>query len=408
MHVFRLPRAVVGLAMLLPSLAIAQLAAPPTPQTSLHAMVESAWQRSPHARTLLARQDEAAAEQELAGSWLAAAPVVGLSQRSDRWTEQRGLQESEVALSTTVWTPGQKARRAAYAQAYATETEAQLQQARLEVAGQVRSRLWEAHAAQEQVVEKQVLQQALQELTQDVQRRVAAGELPRSDALLAQQELINAQSGLIAARGNARAALARFTVLTGLATLPPVAAEPAPPSTDPAPVRVQAAQAAEQRARAAIAAASAQASAAPTIALTMRRERDSAQGPNDRSIGLALQIPLAGKQRNRPLETAAATQLATASAELAQAQAQLDAKRAAAQERVQNAKEALALAEQRAAAAQEHTRLLDKAFELGERGLAELLRSRIQNHEAQLGLRQQRVALGQAMAELNQALGIIP
>jgi len=408
MHVFRLPRAVAGLAFLLPALASAQLAAPPLPQASLHTLVESAWQRSPQASTLRARKDEASAEQELARSWLAAAPALGLSQRSDRWTEQRGRQETEVAFSATVWTPGQKARRATYTQAFAAELNAQVQQARLEIAGQVRTRLWEALAAQEQVEEKQILQQHLQELAQDVQRRVAAGDLPRSDALLAQQELIIAQSGLIAARGNARAALSRFTVLTGQATLPPAAAEPAPPPAAAVPVRMQAAQAAEQRARTAIAAATAQQSAAPTIALTMRRERDSVQGPNDRSIGLALQIPLVGKQRNRPLEAAAATQLATASAELAQTQAQVDAERAVAQDRVHDAQEALQLAEQRAAAAQEHTRLLDKAFALGERSLPELLRSRIQDHEAQLGLRQQRIAVGQALADLNQALGIIP
>ncbi|MGW8393214.1 TolC family protein [Pseudoduganella sp. HUAS MS19] len=408
MHVFRLPRAVAGLAMILPVLASAQLAAPAMPQASLQAMVESAWQRSPQARTLLARQDEASAEQELAASWLAAAPVVELSQRSDRWSGQRGSRESEVALSTTIWTPGQKARRAAYARAYAAELDAQVRQARLELAGQVRSRLWQALAAQEQAAEKLLLQQHLQQLAQDVQRRVEAGDLPRSDALLAQQELVQAQSGLIAARGNARAALARLTVLTGQATLPPAVAEALPPSAEPAPVRMHAAQAAEQRARAAIAAAAAQPSAAPTIALAMRRERDGAQGPNARSIGLALQIPLAGRQRNRPLEAAAATQLATASAELAQTKAQLDAERAEAQNGVQDAQAGLQLAEQRAAAAQEHARLLDRAFALGERSLPELLRSRIQEHEALLALSQQRIALGQAIAGLNQALGIIP
>lgn len=399
MYVFRLPCAVAGLALLLPICAAA---------TSLHDLVESAWQRSPQARALLARQDETAASRELAGSWLAAAPVLGLSQNHDRWTDQRGKRESEVALSTTIWMPGQKARRADYAQAAAAELDAQIQRARLEIAGMVRARMWAAAAAQEQLLEKEDHFAHLQELAQDVQRRVAAGDLPRSDALLAQQEALTAHAALIAARSNAKAALSRFTVLTGQPTLPPMAVEPAPQSETPAPDRMQAAQTAEQRARAAIAAATVQPSAAPTIAISMRRERDGIGSPNDRSIGLALQIPLPGKARNRPLEAAAATQVAAASAELAQTQAEVDAELALAKARFEDAAESLKVAEQRAAAASEHTRLFEKAFALGERPLPELLRSRIQTHEAQLAARQQRVALGQARAELNQALGIVP
>jgi outer membrane protein TolC len=371
-------------------------------------MVESAWQRSPQARALVARQDEAAAEQDLADSWLAAPPVLGLSQRNDRWTDDRGRRESEVALSSTIWTPGQKTRRVRYAKHYAIELDAQREQTRLLIAGQVRARFWEAAAAQEALLEKEDHLQHLQELARDVDRRVKAGDLPRSDTLLAQQEVLVAQSAAIMARGNAKAALAGVTLLTGLSALPPAVPEPAAAMDMPVPVRLHAAEAAEQRARSAIAAASAQSSAAPTIALSMRRERDGVSGPNDRSIGIALQIPLVGSQRNRSLEKAAATQLAAASAELVQTRAEVEAAVGLAQSRLRDAEQALDLAEQRVAAAHEHTRLFEKAFALGESPLSDLLRSRTQSHEAGLAVRQQRIALGQARAELNQALGIIP
>lgn len=408
MHVFRLHRAVAALAFALPAAAIAQLAPPTAPQSTLHAMVEQAWQRSPQARALLARQDEAAAAQELAASWLAAPPVLGLSQRNDRWTDDRGRRESEVALSSTIWTPGQKSRRAQYAQAFTDEMSAQLQQARLDVAGQVRTLFWQAASAHEALAEKEDHFAHLQELAQDVERRVKAGDLPRSDALLAEQEVSTAHTAVITARANARLALSRFSVLTGLTALPPAVIEPAPASETAVPVRVQAAQASENRARSAVAAAADQPAVAPSIELSMRRERDGVIGPNDRSIGIALQIPFAGPVRNRALEAAAATQLAAASAELAQLQANLRAELANAHAAMREAEQALELAKQRAAAAQEHTRLFEKAFALGERPLSDLLRSRIQAHEAQLAVRQQHVAVGQARAQLNQALGIIP
>lgn len=397
-----------GWAMLLPLLALAPTAPAKASEPTLHALVESAWQRSPQARTLLARQDETAAAQALAASWLAAAPVLGVSQRSDRWTEQRKRREDEVSLSTPLWLPGQKARRMDLAQASAHESDALLAKARLDIAGQVRNRLWEAAAAREVEREKEDHWQHLRELAQDVDRRVAGGDLPRSDSLLAQQEVASARAAMLLARREAREALARLTLLTGAAALPEPVAEPVPASSEPAPLRVHAAQAAERRARAAVAAASAQAAAAPTLALTMRRERDGALAPSERSVGVALQIPLVGKQRNRPAETAAATQLASASAELAMAQAEVELELDLARSRVRDAVEGVALAQQRATAMEEHTRLLQRAFALGERSLAELLRSRIMSHEARIAVRQQHVALGQAHAGLNQALGIIP
>ncbi|KQV61920.1 hypothetical protein ASE26_05065 [Duganella sp. Root198D2] len=389
-------------------MAFAQPAQPSAPQATLHILVENAWQRSPQVRTLEARQDEAAAGLALADSWLASAPTLGILQRTDQWTDRHERRESEISLSAPIWTPGQKARRTDLANASANELASQLAQAKLEISGQVRTRLWQARAAKEIEIERADHWSHLQELANDVERRVKAGDLARSDVLLASQEVSLAHSNFIAARTDAKAALARFSVLTGMTTLPDVEIEPVAPSGEPIPLRLQAARAAELRARAAIAAVRAQPASAPTVAVSMRRERDGVGMPNDRSIGIALQIPLIGQQRNRPAEAAATTQLASASADLAQLEAQAQADIALARDRLADAEEALRLAEQRAGAMQEHTRLFDKAFAAGERALPELLRSRILSHEAQIALRQQRVALGMARAELNQALGIIP
>lgn len=56
----------------------------------------------------------------------------------------------------------------------------------------------------------------------------------------------------------------------------------------------------------------------------------------------------------------------------------------------------------------EHTQLIEKAFRLGERGLAELLRSEVLSHEADVAVNQQQIAVGLARARLNQAFGVIP
>jgi outer membrane protein TolC len=146
----------------------------------------------------------------------------------------------------------------------------------------------------------------------------------------------------------------------------------------------------------------------PTVSLSMRRERDNALSSADRSIGIAVQIPLGSKIRNRPAETQAATQLATAAAELSEARAALGMDAELARGQLADAAEAMKLAQERVAVMREHTALFEKAFKLGERGLADLLRSQTLAHEAQVAARQQEVALGLAHAQLNQALGILP
>ena len=308
----------------------------------------------------------------------------------------------------------------------------------------MRARLWEAAAARELLAEKEGHLHHLEELRADVKRRVLAGDMARSDGLLADQEVLAAQGEVAAARSRAREALNRFKLLTGMPDLPELEPEPLPEAEAAAMapyqtgamrsvapgvvsgvvpgglaggtagaqaeqhVRLRAAQAAEQRARAAVGLASSSVQGAPTVSLSMRRERDGAFASPERSVGIAVQIPLGGKLRNRPAETRAATDLATASAELAETQAAIGIEVEQARAHLGDASEGLQAALARVAAMREHTALLQKAFNHGERGLAELLRSRTLAHEAEVGLRQQRVALGLAHAQLNQALGILP
>ncbi|WEF32962.1 TolC family protein [Pseudoduganella chitinolytica] len=381
--------------------------------TTLHALVDAAWQRVPLASTLAARRQETGAARDLAASWLASAPTLGVSDRSDRWTDGRGQRETELSLSAPLVLPAQHGARQRLAARADDELDAQLAQARLDVAGEVRARLWEAELARAVLAEQEDHVTHLEELAADVEQRVKAGELARSDALLARQEVLAAVGARVAARDRAGAALARFRLLTGATALPDLAPEPLPGTvvqTVPATVhpRLLAAQAAQARAQATVAVASANRHAGPTLGVATRRERDGGVPGVERSIGVSLQIPLSGQLRNRPAEALAGTQLATASAELAQAQAAVEIDLALARERLANARAALDAAAERAAALREHTALFRQAYELGEKPLADLLRSRALTHEAEVALRQKRIALAQAHSQLNQASGIVP
>jgi len=412
MHIIRVSLYLAGAGLALQCVAGA---APPTPPTMplsvgtiLQQAVDSAWRRAPVARTLEARQDEAAAARGLAGSWLAANPILGLSQRNDTGASGRDQRESDLSVSTSIWLPHQKRARETLAERSAEEIAAHLGATRLEIAGLVRSRLWEAAAARVMLDEREGHVQHLEQLAEEVQRRVKAGDLARSDGLLAEQEVLAARVQVLHARTAAADALARYRVLTGLPELPALEPEPLHDTDAPANPRLQAAQASEQRARASLRLAEASRAAPPTVALSVRREDERALREPARSIGIALQIPLGSAGRNRSIEAQASTVIATAAAEAAQAQASAVADVEVARERLANARLALATADARAVALHEHTALFAKAFQHGERGLAELLRSHALTHEADVAVAQQRVALGLAHASLNQALGILP
>lgn len=411
MRTLRLLACIAGAVLSFPLLASAAESATAVAGPSLHDIVEQAWQRSVLAKTLESRQEEAAAGKAVAQSWLAAAPTLGLSERSDRWHDQRyqrGQRETEISIAAPLLLPRQQAARQQLAARSADEVQAQLHRARLELAGAVRLRLWEAAAAREVLVEKEGHLHHLDELKEEVGRRVAAGDLARSDGLLATQEVLAAQGEVAVARSRAREALNRFRLLTGVPELPPVQPELPGLALPAAHSRLLAAETAEQRARAAVGMASAGVQGPPTVSLSMRRERDSALSSADRSIGIAVHIPLGGKVRNRPAETLAATQLATAAAELSEARLALDLDVETARGQLLDAGEALDVALRRVTLMREHTALFEKAFSHGERGLAELLRSRTLTHEAEVAARQRKVALGLAHAQLNQALGILP
>jgi cobalt-zinc-cadmium efflux system outer membrane protein len=375
---------------------------------TLKLAVDNAWMRAPAARTLEARQDEVAALRDNARSWLASNPMLGLSQRADQNGSDRAQRESEMSISSSIWLPGQKLARQNLAARSTDEVTAHITATRLAIAGMVRNRIWEAAAAQVTLDEKQVNLGLLEGLADEVQRRVDAGDLARSDGLLAQQEVLAARIDLLDARTAAAEALARYTVATGLAELPPLVPEPLREGGTAANPRLVAAHASEQRAHAALRLAASTRSAPPTIGLSVRRDDERTLREPVRSIGLALQIPIGSAARNRTAEAQASTVIATAAAEAAEAHANAGIDLDLARGRLANARTALETATARAVALHEHTALFEKAFRMGERGLAELLRSRALTHEADIAAAQQKIALGRAHAQLNQALGILP
>jgi hypothetical protein len=186
-------------------LLLALLLAPPpaaAQRASLAAHLEQALDLDAAFRTLAAQRDAVAARRALARSLTPGSPVVGGDTRIDT----RGPRESReliIDLAAPVWLPGQRGAYGNTVQAGVAEFEARLLLRRLEVAGLLREAWWSAGlAGQEARVGRDRLATS-RDIARDVQRRAELGDIPPTDALLAQNETLAAESRS-PSRGGAR------------------------------------------------------------------------------------------------------------------------------------------------------------------------------------------------------------
>jgi outer membrane protein, heavy metal efflux system len=373
--------------------------------------VEAAWQRTQAGATALAQALRADAERKAAASYLAAPPALSLSQRSDRWQNNRGVQENEVGIALPLWLPGQRNARQAAAESEASVAAQSAQVARLRLAGQLRDLAWSLAGLKAEVANARAQQAYQQALAADVERRVKAGELARSDALAAQGESLAAGAELDAAEQRLGAERQRWTALTGLeADID--ATEPAAPEADPLdqdrhPLLAQQSLAVEA-ARRQLEVSRRDAAEAPELNLAYRSERDARGQPSQGSMTLALRVPFGMAVRNEPLRAAAQGALDQALAEQTRTRLELAAELAIAREAQQAADRQTALQRERAALLRQRAALLDKSFRAGETALPELLLAVQAAAQADAALARHQAAQGNARARLLQASGLLP
>jgi len=394
---------------LLPALALLLFTGSAQADT-LRQIFDKAWQLAPHARAAEARRGEAEASRGVAQSLLAGSPQITIGQRSDRWNDDLGKRENEVALALPLWLPGQRSAQAAVAAADGSATEQGIAAARLALAGELRSALWNLILARNEAAIMGQRLAALVKLEEDVGRRVKAGEAARTDLLLAQQERSQARAAALEAEARVVRASQRYRVLTGSEQLPSDPEEALRPALDAnaAHPRIATGRASADRARAGLQLAQASSTDAPSLAVQYRRDRDGYGAANRDSVGIALSIPFATGTRNAPRIASANTALIQADAELQRTQAEVEAELLEAEALLSASRLGVELAGEREQAASERLRLLRRAFDLGETALNELLRAQTQASEAALELARSRARLSAALANLNQARGFTP
>lgn len=377
-----------------------------TAATAMAIAVAAAWERSVEFQTSRGKRDFANAD-EIAASYLwAAPPSLEVSRREDRGNATSRAKESEIGLALPLLLPGQRDARLAAASSGRDVAEWSKMAARLRVASEVREAAWDLAAKRAEVEIADALVVNLASLSDDVEKRIAAGDLARADGLAARAELVSAQILAIEARQKLAAATAQWRLLTGL-----------PPITDPTEADESSRPEHPELALAAAATTDAgkrlelsrvSRSEPPELFFRVRQDSPGAGLPTQNSIGLGLRIPLGTPDRNLPREATARSAFDVARATETRLRDKIEAD-------VQTARDAFAAARQqqhsemtRTELLSERAALVEKSFRAGETALPELLRATLAAAQARAGYARQQAATGLAKARLQQSLGLLP
>jgi len=378
---------------------------------TLGAALDAAWQRAVAARESEGQRRRAEADRAVAGGLWAAPPSLQLSHRDDRLQHSAGSRETEIGVAVPLWLPGQRAARSGAAEVLAAQAAAAEQVARLHLAGELREAAWLVAALRAEAVGADGQVQALQQLADDVDRRVQAGDLARADALAARAEQLAAVAQQADVRQRLMAARSHWALLTGMAEVPELSALAVgeePPGDVARHPELQLARLSTELARKRVALMQLSRREAPELSLGLRHDVPGRGEASKGSVVVGLRLPLGTPERNRPLEVAALTERDLAQTQEQRLQERLDSQTAAARESRASAVTQLEAESARARLLRERAALIDKSFRAGETPLPDLLRALAAAAQADSAVARQTAALGLAHARLQQTLGLLP
>jgi outer membrane protein TolC len=289
----------------------------------------------------------------------------------------------------------------------------------LEVAGVLRDAWWNAQRAAREVSVARNRVATARDIGADMTRRVELGDAAQTDALLAKNETLAAETELAQSEGAVKVAQVTYMALTGGAP-PGGVLESVRPAIDiEEHPSLRAPRAALARARAQAELVDATPIDNPEIGIFGRQEHndqystDPSQQISDQrtdatTVGVRLRIAIPTAGRNEPRRAEALAEMDRVTAEYERAKRVVLAEIKAARESLAAARRAATFANARLIVANDQFDLSRKAFKLGEISAFDLYRVRQIQLEAQRMEANAEINVGVAISRLNQAQGYAP
>lgn len=283
----------------------------------------------------------------------------------------------------------------------------------LRVAAWVREAWWDWQRTRIEVDIARDQRESAARIAADVQRRVSAGDLARSDRHQAEGAQAAAEAQLAQAEAVAAQSLQRLRAGTGLVldgSAADAQAEAEPPADIPTAEHGQLRDLQDRLAvvERTVELTRQQSRANPELSVATARDRSIYGAEYQQTVTLGLRLPLGGGPRHDARIARAQADAEELRAVLALERQRLDAEREAARVRVDSARTRLAAADRRALLARESRGFFDKSFRLGETDLPTRLRIEAEAAEAERQAARARAELGAAVSGWRQALGLLP
>ena len=378
--------------------------------TTLSEYVEATFVRHQGRELSQSERDIANALDQKAAQPLAGDPTFNLKYETDAIGSDLGYREWEGGVELPLWSPGQSREYKREAGRTMSVADATLNARRLEVAGKVRDRLWMLALARGELEQAQSALQIAQGLADDVKRRVDAGELPRSDLLLADKDVLTRTDAVAQAENRVAQAEGVFRNFTGLesALIPqwePIPANRELPENHPQLVlvdaKVELASAHRDRVEG-------ERHSGPNVWLGGKTFKEQSGAGYDSAVGIEVSIPFGSVAHAAPALAKAGAALTEAQVEREHSHHQLAEALYIATLEYERTTEAQQRAQRRQELAEASLDISRRAFELGEIDLVRLLQVQADAIDARHDQQIRQLDVGQAIARLNQSLGVIP
>lgn len=366
-------------------------------------------EKYPDAQWLKSLEEEAEAIGLRSRSNLAGAASANLSYQE---ATSGTLHYLDAAVQLPLWHFGQKSAEQRFAKYAALSAGEQSEALRLKVAGLVRNAVWDIALANLLHEQAQLEVDMNEQLLQKVEKRVALGDLPQADTLLARSELLQKRSKLTQAEAEVMHARKRYMTLTQLTKIPADYQENLSnvKTVQENHVLLTAINSLIERKNAELQKFRMVGSGQNTLSLGINSD-DMTNDPRSnmtQSFNIGVNVPFGGSAHLAPQLAAINVELNRLAADRLQLIRDLDQAHHEAEHNLEVNRAELGIAEELKQVALEHYNMMQLSFSVGEIDLIDLLKIQSRTQEAVYYAKQKALIIQRDIAQYNQAVGVLP
>jgi len=377
-------------------------------QLTLSELVNQTLEKYPDYALIAAMQNEAAALNQRGSQWFAGAATASMNYRDDFIGSDTGAYEIEGVIGLPMWNWGQRAAGLQLAEQAGLSAENKAKAIHLQVSGLVRKSLW---AMALENIRYKMAEKSLhltEKLLKTIQLRVEVGDLPKSDFLLAESELLQKKIELIYAEAKVMHARKGFFFLTKTNKIPEQINETQSDQhgivdTHPALAAINAIIA-KQKAN--VAWTKAKGSGQTRLAVGGNMEKPSSSEQSVDSITFSVSVPFGGKSYAAPAVAVAEREYAEAEAEKRHLYRRLLTEVHEAEHELEIERVQFNITAKMKANAEEHFKMANLSFVEGEIDLMDFLKIQARSQNAFKQAQESAARLQRNIALYNQAVGV--